>query len=165
MNSNKHELTREGYDKIVERLQQLNEIELPKVVEALKEARAQGDLSENAEYDAACERQREIVAEIEEKTRIIKNSVIIDENTNGNNIGKKVTVFIEKLGVERTYILKSSSLESDPLNNVISRESPFGKAIIDAKIGDRVVVKPDNGSEYYIQIKDIKKVNDPKKNK
>ncbi len=164
MNNVKHELTKEGYKKIEERVRQLNDVELPRVVEAIKEARAQGDLSENAEYDAARDEQAAIVAEIEEKTNILKNCIIIDEEAHTNNIGKTVTVFIEKLDTTMQFTIKSSSLEVNPLENIISRESPFGKAILDAKVGDRVAVKPDNGDEYYVVIKDIQSANESKKN-
>ncbi len=157
MNNNKHQLTQEGYNKIQERLQHLKEVELPRVIEAIKEARAQGDLSENAEYEAARDEQASIVAQIKEDEEILKNAIIIKESDHTNNIGKYITVTLEDLNEDITVLLKSSTLEAEPLKNIISRESPFGKAILEAHVGDRVLVKPENESEYYIIVKDIKK--------
>lgn len=157
MNS-KHQLTKEGYDKIAERLKFLKDVERPRIIEALKDARAQGDLSENAEYDAARDEQAKIEQEITELEDIIKNAEIIEDKVHTNNIGKRITIFFEDEKDTLTFDLVSSFLESDPLKGVISRESPLGKAILEAEKGDRVLVKPDSEPEYYVKVVDIKRI-------
>ena len=99
------------------------------------------------------------MAQIKEYEEILKNTEIIKESDHTNNIGKEVTVYFENTKETMTITLKSSSLETEPLNKIFSRESPFGKAILEASVGDRVLVKPDNAPEYYVIIKDIKKAN------
>jgi len=148
----KHELTQAGYDKKVERLKFLKEVAVPRNIEALKEARAQGDLSENAEYEAARDEQTQIAAEIAELENIIENAIIIQSSD------AKITVYFEEDDEDMTFSVVASSLESDPLNGVISKESPLGKAIFDAAFGDRILIEPEKGEEYYIVIKNIEKI-------
>ncbi|CCY06889.1 MAG: transcription elongation factor GreA [Coprobacillus sp.] len=156
--NNKHQLTKEGYDKISERLKFLKDVERPRIIEALKDARAQGDLSENAEYDAARDEQAKIEQEITELEDIIRNSEIIEEKGHTNNLGKEITIYFEDEKDTLTFTLVSSFLESDPLKGIISRESPLGKAILEAEVGDKVLVKPDYEPEYYAIIKNIRKL-------
>lgn len=148
----KHELTQAGYDKKKERLKFLKEVAVPRNIEALKEARAQGDLSENAEYEAARDEQSQIAAEIAELENIIENAIIIQSSD------AKITVYFEEDDEEMTFSIVSSSLESDPLNGVISKESPLGKAIFDAVVGERILIKPETEPEYYVVIKNIQKI-------
>lgn len=148
----KHELTQAGYDKKKERLKFLKEVAVQRNIEALKEARAQGDLSENAEYEAARDEQTQIAAEIAELENILENAIIIQSSD------AKITVYFEDDDEEMTFSIVSSSLEADPLNGVISKESPLGKAIFDAVVGERVLIKPENDEEYYVVIKNIEKI-------
>ncbi len=155
MNS-KHQLTKEGYEKILERHKFLVDVERPRIIEALKDARAQGDLSENAEYDAARDEQAKIEQEITDLEEIMRNSTIIEDRGHANNLGKEITIYFEDEKDTMTFTLVSSFLESDPLKGIISRESPLGKAVIEAQIGEMVLVKPDFEPEYYAKIIDIK---------
>lgn len=149
----KHQLTAEGLQSYKEELERLLTVERARVVEALKEARAQGDLSENAEYDAARDEQARIEGRIKELENIIKNAVIIESDKKANNLGKKVTIKFDD-GFTETYTLVGS-LEANPLIGTISNESPIGKAVITCKKGDKVLVKAETGEEFYIDILNI----------
>lgn len=154
--NNKHQLTKEGFEVIEAKLKKLKDEDRPRVIEALKDARAQGDLSENAEYDAARDEQARIENEIKELEDIIKNAVIVEEGDHTNNVGKNVTVeFLDNNDTD-TYTIVSSSLEADPFNNKISKESPLGKAICDASAGDVVNVKTESGAEFKVKVLKIK---------
>ena len=153
---NKHQLTKEGYEIILSKLNKLKDEDRPRVIEALKDARAQGDLSENAEYDAARDEQARIENEIKELEEIIKSAVIIEENQSSDNVGKTITVVYVDDNEEDTFSLVSSSLESDPFNGKISKESPLGRAVFEANIGDVVNVKTESGSEFKVKVINIK---------
>lgn len=153
---NKHQLTKEGYEIILAKLNKLKDEDRPRVIEALKDARAQGDLSENAEYDAARDEQARIENEIKELEEIIKSAVIIEENESSDNVGKTITVVYVDDNEEDTFSLVSSSLESDPFNGKISKESPLGKAVFEANVGDVVNVKTESGAEFKVKVKNIK---------
>ena len=155
MNS-KHQLTKEGYEIIAAKLQKLKDEDRPRVIEALKEARAQGDLSENAEYDAARDEQARIENEIKRLEEIIKSAVIIEEAVSSNNVGKMVTVKYLDDNEEETFNLVSSSLEADPFNGKISKESPLGRAVLEGKAGEEKTVKTENGTEFKIVIVSVK---------
>ncbi len=155
MNS-KHQLTKEGFEQIAAKLQKLKDEDRPRVIEALKEARAQGDLSENAEYDAARDEQARIENEIKELEEIIKSAVIIEESTGANNVGKTITVkYLDDEELE-TFNLVSSSLEADPFNGKISKEAPLGRAVLEAKAGDEKTVKTESGFEFKVLVMEIK---------
>ncbi|HPX84894.1 MAG TPA: transcription elongation factor GreA [Bacilli bacterium] len=150
----KHQLTAEGLDKCKAELDFLKSAERGRVIESLKEARAQGDLSENADYDAARDEQARLEARIKELENIIKNAVIIDDNkTATSNLGKKIIVEFEDKTIYDFVLV--GSLEADPLQEKISNESPLGMAIINHKVGDRVLVKTETGNEFYVTIKKI----------
>lgn len=151
----KHQLTKEGYDKIVKRYNFLIDVERPRIIEALKDARSQGDLSENAEYEAARDEQAQIESEISELDEIIKNAIILEDKGHTTNIGKEITVYFPDDDDTMTFSLVSSYLESNPLECIISKESPLGKALLEASVGDRVLVKPDLEPEYYVIVKEI----------
>ena len=126
-------LTTEGFLKLEEELNDLKTIERPKVIAALKDARAQGDLSENADYDAARNDQAKLEARIKELEKMIDNAVIIEE--------KK----------QKSGNVALGSTEVDLAQNKISNESPIGKAILGKSIGDIVSVESPNGS-YDVKI-------------
>jgi transcription elongation factor GreA len=149
----KHQLTKTGLEEHKKELEKLKNEDRIHNIEALKEARAQGDLSENADYDAARDEQARIDNRIKELENIIKNSVVIN-GTSTNNLGKKIEVEFEDNNYVDTYTLVGS-LEADPENKKISNESPLGLAVLKAKVGDRVFVKTEV-SEFYIIIKKIK---------
>ena len=151
----KHQLTIEGLKKCKLEIEKLKTVDRPRIVEALKEARAQGDLSENAEYDAARDEQANIEARIKELENIIKNSDVIEINKKTtSNLGKKITVEYDD-GFVAEYTLVGS-LEADPSKGKISNESPLGKEIINRKKGDRITIRNESGEEFDIIIRDIK---------
>ena len=151
----KHQLTIEGLEKCKVELNKLKTVDRPRIIEALKDARAQGDLSENAEYDAARDEQAHIEARIKELESIIKNSDVIEINKKTtSNLGKKITVEYDD-GFVAEYTLVGS-LETDPSEGKISNESPLGKEIINRKKGDRITIRNESGEEFEIVIRDIK---------
>ncbi len=152
----KHQFTSEGLANIKARLKKLREVDAPKNIEDLKEARAQGDLSENAEYDAARDEQARIDNEIKELEDIIRNAVVIEDEVHASNIGKLITIVYEDDESTEEFLLVSSSLEADPMQGKISKESPLGKAVYEANIGSKVLVKPESGDEFSVLIKNIK---------
>ena len=153
MAEKKNILTYEGLKKLEDELQDLKVNKRQEVAQKIKEAREQGDLSENAEYDAAKDEQRDIEARIEEIEKILKNAEVIDEDEldHGSvNFGSKVTVFDMEFNEEVTYKIVGST-EADILKNKLSNESPLGIALMKKKIGDVVTVEaPDGNFEYKI---------------
>jgi len=148
------ELTAEGYLELETELNELKNVRRPEVITALKEARAMGDLSENADYDAARNEQAQIEARIKELEYKLEHSKIIDKKKAGGSagIGSIVTIQDED-GDEEEYKLVSS-VEADPFNNKISVESPIGVAIKGHKTGDTVLVESPNGG-YNIKILNV----------
>lgn len=150
--SQKLYLTAEGYAELERKLNQLKEEQKENII-ALQEARAQGDLSENADYDAARDNQARIAAAIKDTEQALKQAVIIT-GEEGNNLGKYIDVnFIEE-GVIETYQIVGT-IEADPLQQKISDESPLGKAIIHSNVGDTVLVKTEDGEQFEVKIEKI----------
>ncbi len=144
-------LTSEGFLELEEELNNLKNVERPSVIEAIKEARAQGDLSENADYDAARNKQAEVEARIKEIEYMLENAKIIEKSNNHEvGLGSKVDILYVEDDEEETYCIVGST-EADPLENKISNESPIGKAIIGKKEGDTVEIESPNGN-YQIKI-------------
>jgi len=153
---NTFKLTEAGYEKLKQELEQLKEVDRKTNLEALKEARAQGDLSENADYDAARDEQARIEARIKEIDNILKHSEIIkDSNSKIIAIGKTVTIRFAGSNIEKVYDLVGH-LEANPLAGKISNESPLGRAILGMKKGAKITYKSETGSEFKIEILDIK---------
>ena len=125
------------------------------IVERIAEARSHGDLSENAEYDAARNEQTMNEIEIAELDHAIKNAVILEENTDTSyvHIGSKVKVYDEDMEEEEVYEI-TGSMEANAMENKISNESPVGKALMKGKVGDVVKVLAPEG-EYKLTIKEI----------
>ncbi|QWB96556.1 transcription elongation factor GreA [Mycoplasmatota bacterium] len=150
------QLTQEGINKIKEELAYLKDVKRPENLEALKEARAQGDLSENADYDSARNEQARIEARIAEIDTILKNvKVIRTTNEDIVNIGKVVTVEFLATKKKNTFSLVGS-IEADPMEQKISVESPLGKAMLNKVEGDTVEVKTETGNLFKIKILEIK---------
>ena len=147
-------LTEKGLNEIKEELEYLKLEKRPEVINSLKEARALGDLSENAEYDAARNEQAVVEARIKELEIMIENAQIITEvNTNVVSIG--TTVKLEYVGdddIEEYTIVGSK--EADPFANKISNESPIAKAIMGLKVGSIVSVDSPNG-KYDVKVVEI----------
>ena len=147
-------LTSEGLKEIQQELDELKNVKRPEVINALKEARALGDLSENAEYDAARQEQALVENRIQELEAMIENVIIIENvATDKVSIGNKVT--IEYVGDNDTeeYSIVGSK-EADPFNKKISNESPIAQAIMGKKTGDVVSVDSPNG-KYDVRIVSI----------
>ena len=152
----KFPLTKDGFVALEAELKHLKGVDRPNIIAAIAEARSHGDLSENAEYDAARTEQSNNEMEIEELDYKIKNAEIVAENndTSKVNIGNVVKVYDPDLEEEETYEITGTT-ESNILENKISNVSPVGAALIGAKVGDRVTVRPDGGESYVLVVKDI----------
>ena len=151
MADKKNIMTYAGLKKLQEELQDLKVNQRREIAQKIKEAREQGDLSENAEYDAAKDEQRDIEARIEQIEQILKNAEVVDEDEvdlDKINIGCLVRVLDIEYNEEEEYRLVGSS-EASSLQNKISNESPFGKALIGAKVGDIVEVEAPAGVIKY----------------
>lgn len=156
MMGNKREvfLTVEGLSELKKELEYLKHEKRPAVIESLKDAREQGDLSENAEYDAARTIQAEVEAKIQELEEILDKATIVSEGRHDEvSVGSKVKVLYIDDNEEDTYTIVGS-MEVDPLNNKISNESPIAKAIMGKKVGDVLSVASPNG-EYKVKILEI----------
>lgn len=151
MAEKKNILTYEGLKKLEDELQDLKVVQRREIAQKIKEAREQGDLSENAEYDAAKDEQRDIEARIDQIEKILKNAeVVLDEEIDLNriSIGCVVRVLDIEYDEEEEYKLVGSS-EASSLQNKISNESPIGKALIGAQVGDVVEVEAPVGIVQY----------------
>lgn len=149
-------LTKEGFEEIKEELNYLINVARPENVTAIKEARALGDLSENADYDAARNEQAEIEAKIKKLEAIIDNVTIIEETrTDMVGVGNTVTIsYIDEDDDTDEYKIVGSQ-EADPFESKISNESPIAKALMGHKVGDVVSVESPNGS-YEVKVISIK---------
>ncbi|WP_338983078.1 transcription elongation factor GreA [Spiroplasma endosymbiont of Othius punctulatus] len=154
-------LTKEGLKQLEIELDNLITVVRPKVIEELVEARAQGDLSENADYDAARNRQAEVEARIKELESQIRKAAIIDEKKSTSTTKEKVVAVgteVELLNKKnkKTYTFYIvGPIEADPFVNKISNESPIAEAILGKKVGDVAKIK-NIQQPYEIQIKSIK---------
>ena len=151
MAEKKNILTYEGLKQLEEELQDLKVNKRKEVAEKIKEAREQGDLSENAEYDAAKDEQRDIEARIEEIDKILRNAeVVVEEDVDLNkiNIGCKVRLLDVEYDEELEYKIVGST-EANSLKGKISNESPVGKALMGAKVGDVISVETQAGMVQY----------------
>lgn len=135
-------LTKEGKQKLKDELDRLIHVDRPEVVEELKFARAQGDLSENADYDAARSRQAEIEARIKKIENMLNECTVIEDDggiSSKVQVGSNVTVRNQTTGKEGTYEIRGS-VEADPLKGIISNNSPMALALLGHKTGDVVTV-------------------------
>ena len=139
-------LTSEGFLNLEEELDNLKKVERPNVLEAIKEARALGDLSENAEYSSARERQGKLEARIKEIEYLLEHATIIENNNDGKiKVGSNITIKYVEDEDEEEYSIVSTN-EADPFENKISNESPIAIAVMGHKQGDIVAVDSPNGS-------------------
>ena len=139
-------ITKAYLEELKQRLDYLERVERPRNLEELKDARAQGDLSENADYHAAKDQQGKIEEEISSIRYTLENYELIDL--------KLYTLYFEDRKITETYEIVGTQ-EADPATKKISIESPVGKAIEGHKKGDRVIVHA-NGRDFYVEIKDVK---------
>ena len=151
MAEKKNIMTYEGLKKIEEELQYLKVEKRQDIAQKLKEAREQGDLSENAEYDAAKDEQRDIEARIDELEKILKNAEVVDEDEidlDKINVGCQVKILDMEFNEELEYKIVGST-EANSLKGKISNESPVGMALIGKKVGDVVDVETQVGVLKY----------------
>ena len=155
MEANKTLLTYTGLKKLEDELENLKVVKRKEVAAKIKEAREQGDLSENAEYDAAKDEQRDIEARIEELEKILKNAEIVvedDVDLEKINIGCTVDVYDREFEEEMEFKIVGST-EANSLAGKISNESPVGRALIGKKVGDVVAVETQAGVIEYEVLK------------
>ena len=151
MEEKKNILTYEGLRKYEDELHELKVIKRKEVAQKIKEAREQGDLSENAEYDAAKDEQRDIETRIEELEKILKNAEVVVEDEvdlKRISIGCKVKIMDVEMKEEMEYKIVGST-EANSLKGKISNESPVGKALLGAKKGQTVTVETQAGPLKY----------------
>ncbi|MCC8052085.1 MAG: transcription elongation factor GreA [Clostridiales bacterium] len=151
MEEKKNLMTYAGLQKLEDELHELKVVRRKAVAEKIKEAREQGDISENAEYDAAMDEQRDIEARIEEIGKLLKNAeVVVDEDIDSGkiNVGCTVRLYDEEYEEEVEYSIVGSS-EADSLHGKISNESPVGKALIGHSVGDEISVETQAGTAEY----------------
>lgn len=154
-------LTQSDIDKMQKEIE-YRKLELRKqLLEDVKETRAHGDLSENFEYHAAKRAKNQNESRIRYLERMIKTANIIEDTTKDDEVGmnNQVTVFFEEDNEEATYKIVTT-VRGDSLHNLISIESPLGKALLRHKVGDRVEVKVNDSYSYYVVIKAIENTKD-----
>lgn len=156
----KNILTFAGLKALEDELFELKVNKRREVAQKIKEAREQGDLSENAEYDAAKDEQRDIEARIEELEKLLKNVEVVDEddvNIDVVSVGCRVKIYDAEFEEEVEYQIVGST-EADSLNFKISNESPVGAALIGRKVGETVEVETQAG-ELIFKILEITRAN------
>lgn len=147
----KNLLTYEGLQKLESELHNLKVVKRKEVAQKIKEAREQGDLSENAEYDAAKDEQRDIEARIDEIEKILKNAEVVVEEVvdlDKISVGCRVKILDMEYDEELDYKIVGST-EANSLKGKISNESPVGKALLGAKVGEVVTVETQAGDLNY----------------
>ena len=148
-------LTKEGLEKLKEDVEKMKTVDRLEVAKMIGEAKSFGDLSENSEYDAAKLKEAQLEAKILEAENKIKNAKIIDKNsinTNELGVGCKVKLYDEDFEEEVEYKIMGAT-ESDPASGMISNQSPVGKALIGAKVGQIVEVKTPGGISKFKVLK------------
>ena len=160
MEQKKNILTEEGLRKLEEELEYLKVVKRGEISHLIEVARAQGDLSENAEYDAAKDEQRDMEARIEEIETILKHAEVIDEEdieSDKVSIGSRVKILDMEFDEEMEYKIVGST-EANSLKGKISNESPVGRALIGSSVGDVITVETQAG-EFKYKVLEIK-IND-----
>lgn len=160
------ELTKSDIKKIEEEIEYRKLVVRKEALEAVKEARAHGDLSENFEYHAAKKDKNQNESRIRYLERMIKTANIVDDTSKDDEMGINNTadIYFEDDDETDTYRLVTS-VRGDIFNNLISIESPLGRAILGKKEGDRVYVESETGDGYYVVLKKIIKTNDDSNDK
>jgi transcription elongation factor GreA len=144
-------LTYEGLKKMEEELETLKTVRRKEVAEKIKEARGQGDLSENAEYDSAKEEQAEIEARIVVLEKMLRNAEVIDDEEVSRDVisvGSIVKLYDLEFDEEVEYIIVGSA-EADPMNGKISNESPVGKGLLGHKAGETITIDTPSGDVVF----------------
>ena len=152
-------LTQSDIDKMKEEIEHRKLVVRKECLEAVKEARAHGDLSENFEYKAAKQEKNRNESRIRFLENMIKTAVVLPDAgaSDGVQLYDKVTVFLEDEGDTEVYQVVTT-MRQDALHGLISKESPLGKALLGHKVGDRVAIEA--GSKYFVEIRGIEKGED-----
>lgn len=159
-------LTKSDIEKMEKEIE-YRKLELRKqLLEEVKETRAHGDLSENFEYHAAKREKNKNESRIRYLERMIRTAQVIDDRSNQDEVGmnNRVEVYFEEEGVTESYRIVTT-VRGDSLNQLISIESPLGKALLGKKEGDRVEVQVNSGYSYFAVIKKIDKTEDDSEDK
>ena len=154
-------LTKNDIKRLEEEIEHRKLVIRKEAIEAVKEARAQGDLSENFEYYAAKKHKNQNESRIRYLEKMIKTAQIIEDNSSEDEVGldNTVTVYFVDDDEEETFKLVTA-VRGDSLNNLITIESPIGKALLKKKVGDTVYVKVNEHVGYNVIIKNIEKTKD-----
>ncbi len=149
-------LTKKDVEKIEEEIEYRKLVVRKDAIEAVKEARAQGDLSENFEYHAAKQDKNRNESRIRYLERMLKNAEIVEEDSKVDEVGMNntVEVYIEDDDEVETYKIVTS-IRGNSLKGLISIESPMGKALLGHKVGDRVEIKVNDSYSYFVEIRSI----------
>lgn len=154
-------LTRKDIEKMEKEIEHRKLVVRKEALEDVKEARAHGDLSENFEYKAAKKFKNENESRIRYLERMIKTAQIVEDTSQDNEVGMNdtVKVYFEDDQMEEEFKIVTT-VRSDALNQMISIDSPMGKALLGGKVGDRVQVKVNDKVSYYVEIREIRKSDD-----
>lgn len=160
------QLTENDIKKIEEEIEYRKLIVRKEAIEAVKEARAQGDLSENFEYYAAKKDKNKNESRIRYLEKMIKTARIISDHSKEDEVGlnNTVTVYFEEDDETETYKLVTT-IRGNSVKGLISTQSPIGKALLGHKVDDRIYVKIDEKNGYYVVIKNIEKTTDDSEDK
>lgn len=152
----REKLTKSDVQKIKEEIEHRKLVVRQECLEAVKEARAHGDLSENFEYHAAKKDKNQNESRIRYLENMLKNAIVISDQSKDDEVGinKTVTLYMEDDEEEETYKLVTS-IRGNSMNNMISVESPLGRAIMRHKVGDRILVKANDMYSYYVVVRKI----------
>ena len=157
----REKLTQHDVEKIQQEIDQRKLEERPKLIEAVKEARSHGDLSENFEYKAAKAEQRKNMSRIRYLKQMLASAVVIDAKSGADEVGlfDRVVLYLEDDDEEMT-VRFVTTLRQNALEGLISKESPLGAAVIGHKAGERVYVRVNDDYGYYAEIRSIEKGQD-----
>ena len=156
-----NQLTQKDIDAMEAEIEERKLVIRPKLLESVKEARAQGDLSENFEYYAAKREKNRNESRIRFLERMIKTAQIIPDDSKADEIGMNntVEVMFEEDGATEKYKIVTT-MRGNSLEGLVSVESPIGKALMGHKVGDRIYVKVNESYGYYLIVKSIEKTED-----
>lgn len=152
----REKLTKSDIQKIQEEIEHRKLVVRQECLEAVKKARAHGDLSENFEYHAAKKDKNQNESRIRYLENMLKSAIVISDQSKDDEVGinKTVTLYMEDDEEEETYKLVTS-IRGNSMNNMISVESPLGRAIVRHKVGDRILVKANDAYSYYVVVRKI----------
>lgn len=157
----REKLTKSDVEKIQAEIEHRKLVVRPECLAAVKEARAHGDLSENFEYHAAKKDKNQNESRIRYLENMLKNAIIISDKSRDDEVGlnKEVTLYMEDDDEEEVYKLVTS-IRGNSMHNMVSVESPLGKAILGHKVGDRILIKANERYSYYVTVRAIRAVSD-----